>query len=123
MSRLGIVGYRDYNNYDEFKSHVNAYINHELNNTNNNSITIISGGCKGTDTMAIRYAKENNITYVEYKPQFGIHYGNKAYLERNTQIVNDATHLLAFLHPSSKGTHDTINKAKKKGIHIKIINI
>lgn len=123
MSKLGIVGYRNYNNYDEFKSYVSAYIAYINTELNKPIISIISGGCKGTDTMAIKYAKENNIPYTEYKPQFEKYYGNKAYLERNTQIVNDSTHLMAFLHPSSKGTHDTINKAKKKGININIVNL
>lgn len=42
------------------------------------------------------------------------------YYERNTQIVNHSDELIAFHVNESKGTQDTIDKANKKGIPVKI---
>lgn len=44
----------------------------------------------------------------------------ETYYERNTQIVNHSNELIAFHVNESKGTQDTINKAQKKGIPVKI---
>lgn len=44
----------------------------------------------------------------------------ETYYERNTEIVNHSDKLIAFHVNESKGTQDTIDKANKKGIPVKI---
>ncbi len=43
------------------------------------------------------------------------------YFERNMQVVNAADELLAFHVNGSDGVQDTINKAREKGIPVKVI--
>jgi len=61
MVKLGIVGYRDFNDYNKFKNIVEDYIE-EVGKPE----IIISGGAKGVDTMAEKYAKENKYQMKVY---------------------------------------------------------
>jgi len=91
MFKLAIVGSRDYCDYDNFKIHVDQYI------TSIGIILeeIVSGGAKGADSLAERYAKEHGIKMVIYEPDWES-YGKKAGIMRNTDIINHATHVIAF---------------------------
>ena len=121
--RLAVVGYRKFHNYEYAKKVIDKW------QLSNGKITeIVSGGCEGADTLAERYAKEHNIhpeiyppDWDKYKTPFGKK--NPAGVIRNTQIVNRCTHLLAFVSINSVGTNDTIKKAQKKGVPVKIKNI
>jgi hypothetical protein len=42
--------------------------------------------------------------------------GKYKFLERNTKIVENSTHYIAFPSRSGSGTQDTIRKAQKKGL-------
>ena len=75
---------------------------------------IVSGGAIGIDTNAKNFAIENNIKLVEFLPDYKLH-GKKAPLERNTQIVQYSDILYAFWDGRSKGTKDSIDKAKAMG--------
>ncbi|AYV78901.1 MAG: protein of unknown function DUF2493 [Edafosvirus sp.] len=109
---VGIVGYRDYHNYNEFCKIIKEWIL-----KNGNIDMIISGGCKGTDTLAEKYAKENNIPIKLFLPDWD-KYGDSAGPIRNKEIVNSSTHLIALPSKKSKGTYTTIQMAKKKKIPI-----
>jgi len=112
---VGIVGYRKYTNYDQFQKLVD--------DLKLDTGLIVSGGCVGTDTMAEIYAHKKGIPLIVHKPDWDKHTSKKAYLERNSLIVNDSDYLIAFLSPQSRGTQDSIRKAKLKNIPIKIYNI
>jgi hypothetical protein len=58
------------------------------------------------------WAKEHSIPTLILKPEYQ-KYGNIAPLLRNTDIINECTHLLAFPHKSGSGTQDAIRKAMK----------
>lgn len=79
--------------------------------------TIISGGAKGIDTCAKNYALENNIDYIEFKPNYSL-YKKAAPLKRNEQIVENADMVLAFWDGISKGTKYTMDFANKLGIKV-----
>lgn len=114
--RLGIVGYRNYNDYENFCIEVNKYLNGVKPEM------IISGGATGVDTMAQRYAQEYNIKMEIYLAEWN-KYGKKAGPLRNSQIIKYSTDILAFVSKKSIGTIDTINKAIKENKKIKIINL
>src|SRR3990167_8364678 len=116
MINLAIVGYRNYNNYPEFKSYIAKFIEKY-----GKIDKIISGGAKGTDSMAEIYANEHKIPFVCYPADWS-KYGKRAGPIRNQLIVNDCTHMVAFLHPDSIGTQDSINKAKTKNVPTIIIS-
>ncbi|QKF94542.1 DUF2493 protein [Fadolivirus algeromassiliense] len=117
MIKLGIVGGRDYNDYNNFKKIVDNYIE-EIGQPSE----IISGGASGVDTMAEKYAIENNIPMTIFKPEWERH-GKAAGIIRNTDIVNASTHILALPSKKSIGTYDSINKAKKLNKILKVTNV
>ena len=90
-----------------------------------NTTEIVSGGARGIDTCARRFAVENSIPLVEFLPKYEI-YGKRAPLVRNTQIVEYADMVVAFWNGKSKGTMFTVNYAKKHGktvyVYIKSFN-
>jgi hypothetical protein len=83
---------------------------------------IVSGGASGVDTMAEKYALDNEYDLLVFKPDWN-KYGKTAGPLRNTQIVEYATHVIAFVSEKSVGTYDTINKAKNNQKMCKIIDI
>lgn len=74
---------------------------------------IISGGAKGADALAKKYAEDNTIQYIEF-PADWTQYGKSAGPIRNKQIVDECDIILAFWNGSSKGTLQAINYAKSK---------
>lgn len=82
---------------------------------------LVSGGASGADSMAEAWAKENNMRIDVFKADWTL--GKKAGPIRNTRIVENSVAVLAFVHPDSRGTWDTINKAKSAGKPTSIIRI
>ena len=121
MIRLGIVGYRNFTDYVSLKAAVLKVLQ-EWNIELTNVKYIVSGGAIGTDILAEKFAKEFNIPTLIYKPEYNLYHG-KAPLLRNTTIVENLTHLIAFPSVNGKGTQDTIKKAINKAIPIKVLYI
>src|SRR5258708_3563686 len=102
--KLAIVGSRNFNNYELLKGYI-------VDNYNNIDL-IISGGAMGADSLAERFARENNIETRITKPDWKL-YGKRAGAIRNLEIVKASDEVLAFWDGSSKGTEITINMANK----------
>lgn len=83
---------------------------------------IISGGAKGMDTVAERYADEHSIEKLIIKPQYE-KYGRAAPLKRNEEMVDKADVVLAIWDGKSKGTDYTLKYAQKKSKRIIQITI
>ena len=113
---LAIVGGREFNDYELMKESLEPYKG-KIN-------LIISGGRRrdeiGADTLAIRYAQEHGIPFKEHYADWDQH-GKAAGPLRNTQIVFDCTHLIAFWDGKSTGTKDSINKARRTGKKVTIV--
>jgi predicted Rossmann fold nucleotide-binding protein DprA/Smf involved in DNA uptake len=75
---------------------------------------VVSGGARGVDSRAIRLARTLGYSVVEHLPDYDAH-GGKAPLVRNTLIVADADEVHAWPAPWSRGTWDTIRKARAAG--------
>ena len=75
---------------------------------------IISGGAKGIDTVAEKYADEHGIEKLIFYPQYE-NYGRAAPLKRNEEMVNAADAVLAVWDGESRGTKYALNYAKKMG--------
>ena len=80
---------------------------------------IVSGGARGIDTCARKYAEKNRIKLTEFLPQYE-KYGRSAPLKRNLQIIDYADLVLAFWDGKSKGTKYVIEQCKKQNKEIKI---
>ena len=110
--RVAVIGSRGFDNYE--------LVSKTLSNID---ITLlISGGAKGADSLGERYANEKNIETLIFKPDWEKH-GKAAGMIRNTDIVNNAELIIAFWDEISKGTKDSITKAKKLGKKILVVNI
>lgn len=82
--------------------------------------TIISGGARGVDSLAAAYARANGLALVEHFPDYS-HYGKAAPHVRNKMIVADADRVVAFWDGKSRGTKNTIDKAKRYGKRVDIV--
>ncbi len=105
--KLAIVGSRSFFNYDAFKETLEDYLSE-------NKIfptLVISGGAGGVDSLAALWAKEMSIPITVYKADWNKH-GKAAGPLRNTTIVDSADKVVAFWDGISRGTQDSINKAK-----------
>lgn len=101
--RLAIVGGRDFNNYNEVKIWGDMFRRH---------LHIISGGANGADALAKKYAIERFLPYIEFPAEW-YKYGKSAGFIRNQTIVDNCDMVLAFWDGESRGTADTIEKAKR----------
>ncbi len=106
--KLAIVGSRGFDNYDVLVTWANGvfYMYHS------DKKAVVSGGAKGADSLGYQYAKDNGLDYTLFAANWDKH-GKSAGFRRNQQIVDACDMVLAFWDGKSKGTQDTINKAKK----------
>lgn len=119
MTSLAIVGSRSFTNYVLLKETINQFYP-----SPGDILEIVSGGAKGADSLAERYARENNIRMIRLRPKWrndqGI-YNPRAGFDRNKHIVSRASHVVAFWDKNSRGTLDSINYAKKLGKRLDVI--
>jgi hypothetical protein len=112
--RLAIVGSRDFHNY--------TYLENLLEPIKESIEWIISGGAKGVDSLAEKYAARNFIPFLLF-PANWEKYGKRAGFMRNQQIVDAADHMIALPTLESKGTRDSIRRAEVKGIPVQVFEI
>ncbi|ALX27502.1 hypothetical protein GMAR_ORF128 [Golden Marseillevirus] len=103
---LGIVGGRDFSDESLFQLEVEELWNRK------NFVRIVSGGAKGADSFAEKWAKERNIEFVVHLPKDKTK--RYEYIVRNKKIVDDSDFILAFWDGESKGTKSTIEFAHEK---------
>ncbi len=112
--KILVCGSRDYNNYEKIFLVIEKYMTDDL--------TIISGGATGADSIAKEICTEYDIKYIEYVAEWS-KYGKRAGPIRNSRMLKENPDLvLAFSSRSELtiGTRDTVEKAKRLGIKIKI---
>lgn len=85
-----------------------------------NVTEIVSGGAKGIDACAKKYAIENKIKLTEFLPEYA-KYSKAAPIKRNLQIIEYADEVLAFWDGISKGTKSVIENCKKKNKPVTVI--
>ena len=74
---------------------------------------IVSGGARGADTLAEKYAKEKGIPVKIFKPDWdGL--GKAAGFIRNKSIIDYADKVIAFWDGQSHGTQHSMNLALKQ---------
>jgi hypothetical protein len=112
--RLAVVGSRTFRDWEELVRTIGpqwkaGYISE-----------IISGKAKGADSLAARFAKNNNIPLREFEPDYDS-FGKSAPFIRNQQIVDNAECMVAFWDGSSAGTLDSIKKAIKAKLVVLVV--
>ena len=107
--KIAVVGSRNLN------VEIGRYIPSEIT-------LLISGGAKGIDTLAERWADENNVPKMIFKPDYQ-KYGKFAPLIRNEKIVNGADVIIAIWDGKSHGTKYTIDYSHEQKKKVKIFLI
>lgn len=127
MYKIIINGSRDFYNYTYLRLILKDYI--MTNQINPELIEIISGGAKGADTLAIKFAKEYNLNYKVMNADWN-KYGKRAGILRNAEMLtyaisnpNDIAILISFWNGTSKGTKHMIDISNDKGIIVKVIKV
>ncbi len=83
---------------------------------------IVSGGAKGIDSCAKKFAINNNIKTTEFLPNYKL-FGRGAPIKRNIEIVNYSDLVIAFWDGQSRGTKFVIDLCKKQNKPIKVFHI
>ena len=105
--KLAIVGGRDLNDYTLLANTIFSSL------CPIDFITeIVSGGAKGVDTLVGNFAENNGIPLKVFPAEWN-KYGKSAGFIRNQTIVDNCDMVLAFWNGESRGTDNTIAKAKK----------
>lgn len=86
----------------------------------NGTTEIVSGGARGIDADAQKYALKNQMTFTEFLPDYK-RYGRGAPLKRNIQIIDYADIVLAIWDGKSRGTKFVIEHCQKENIPLRII--
>ena len=112
---LAIVGSRRFNDETVFLRTLRVWID-----LFGEPAMIVSGGAKGADALAEAYALKNDHIELRVFAAEWNKYGKRAGPIRNAAIVDAATHVLAFPDDRSKGTLDTIERAKSADLNVTI---
>lgn len=113
--RIAIIGSRDFNHFDFLDKKVK-----ELMPKEDYEFIIVSGGARGTDTLAEQFAEKYNYKKEIWRAKWHTHGKCAGYL-RNHDIVRNADMVIAFWNGISKGTRHTINIARndsRRVVHI-----
>ena len=81
---------------------------------------IITGGARGIDALAEKYADEKRLSKLILRPQYNI-YGKFAPLKRNEKMIELCDAALIIWDGCSKGTKYTISYAEKIGKRVILI--
>ncbi len=105
MVKIAVVGSRTFRNYGLLKTTMNGF---------SKPFIVVSGGAAGADSLAERYAREAGLPTEVYPADWARH-GRAAGMIRNKQIVDAADHVVAFWDGRSRGTANTIDRARSAG--------
>ena len=114
--KLLVAGGRDFNDYQMLSKFI-----WDFANATDDEISIISGMAKGADSLAVKWAKENNVELYEFPANWnGL--GKKAGYMRNTEMGNFADGALIFWDGQSRGTEHMINYMEQLKKPVVIVN-
>jgi hypothetical protein len=108
---IAVIGSRDFPQLDSVAAYVRGLPSGTI---------VISGGARGVDRVAASAARAAGHTVREFRPDWDRH-GKSAGFKRNAQIVEASDRLVAFWDGKSRGTADTIEKARQADLHITVI--
>ena len=117
--RIVISGSRNYNDYHQFKETLQAYIQ-KLGIDSKDLVYIAGGAPSGADAHIERYCAENPDEHLIVYPADWDKFKKAAGFIRNIEMIDIATHLLAWWDIKSPGTRHAIDTAKDKSLRVKI---
>jgi hypothetical protein len=105
--KVAIVGSREYPDLNFVRRYV------RLLAMKHPGITVISGGARGVDTVAVQEAKRCGLPVEVYKADWNTH-GRGAGFIRNAVIVDNADVVISFWDGQSRGTQHTVRLARER---------
>ncbi len=116
---LALVGSREFDDYDFFKKEVDSFIKKKRIKK---ELVIVSGGARGADRLAERYANEQGYSLIVLHADWE-NDGKLAGFKRNVDIVGMSDYILAFWDTFSAGTKHTIDTAKEFNKNITVVEV
>lgn len=114
-NKVAVVGSRSFTDYEKLNKTLSDY------HAKTGITLVVSGGAAGADSMAERFARENNISTSIHKPDWK-KYGRAAGFIRNKDIIAECDVCFAFWDGSSRGTANDIELCNKMNKPCYIIN-
>ena len=116
-----VVGSRSFSDYPLLRDRLDTLLK------NQDRVVIVSGGAKGADSLAARYANERGFPFVEF-PADWERYGRKAGYIRNRKMHEYISKMAkrgcaAFWDGRSPGTRQNFSLAEEYGNECRIIHI
>lgn len=111
--KLAVVGSRGFDDYFHLKK--------RLDPLKDKVSVIVSGGAKGADSLAAKWAKENDIPVTIFKPEWD-KYGKGAGYQRNRKIISECDACIAFWDGQSRGTQHSFKLCKEMEKPLKVVN-
>lgn len=110
--KIIIAGSRTINDYSILSQALKCAIQNNII-TYAESFEIVSGGAKGVDTLARKYARESGYKLTEIKPNYRTNNDRGAPIRRNEDIARYGDVLLAIWDGKSLGTKHIISYTQK----------
>ena len=122
LVRIIICGGRHFNDYERLEAVMNEIV--EEYNLSLKDIEIVNGHCEGADRLGELWASKHGAECTVFPAEWG-KYGRAAGPVRNTNMVEYVAQskqpiVVAFVNERTKGTWDTVRKAKKKEFKVVI---
>lgn len=117
MTRFLICGSRD---FSISPNQAYIFLNDYIRANNTGTPVIISGMAKGPDLWGYHFGKSASIEVREYPADWAT-LGKRAGMVRNTKMLGDCDHVIAFWDGKSKGTLNTIQGAKRRTLPLRIV--
>jgi len=112
--KIAVVGSRDYPALEDV-----GLVLDDIYKITNNKVSIITGGARGVDKEAERWAQARGVKCEVIRP---VNPSKKIdYLFRNVEIITKAHYVVAFHHKNSKGTAFVIEYALARNIPLRVI--
>jgi hypothetical protein len=109
---LLVCGSRDWTDEDQIADVLCDYANED--------VRVIHGGARGADRLAERVARVYGYAVQAYPADWEVH-GNAAGPIRNRLMLDrNPDRVLAFHKNQSRGTQDTIDEARRRGIPVTV---
>lgn len=115
--RIIIAGGREFNDYVLLK----AKMDRILSNFDPKTVTIVSGGARGADSLGEQYAKENQLE-LDIFPADWDTYKKVAGPIRNQYMSWYSNYLVAFWDGGSTGTKHMIDTATEDKLQVRVVN-
>ena len=113
--RLAVLGSRGFEDYPKLEKILDIIVPQFKVNT------IVSGGARGADSLAEKYATKSGLELDVYPADWDKHGKSAGYI-RNVDIWNNSDMGIAFHDGQSKGTEHSFDLAKKQNKKLFIYN-